>query len=383
MLVSRFPYPLDKGDKLRAFHQLKELSENFEVTLFAITDHDVSAEHQSIVRNYCNELVIHRQTKLQIGWNTFRSFFNNLPFQVGYFYSKKAHVRIKQLVKEKSFNHIYCQLIRMSEYVKNEHSIPKTIDFQDALSAGIQRRIQNQPFYKRWLFKSEAKRLRSYESKMFDFFENKTIISKQDRLLILHPEASKIICVPNGIDKSFFEQNSMKKTHDFVFVGNMSYPPNIEAVSYIHEKILSHFPSSKLLVSGSSPTLEVYKLGKISKQIEVTGWVDDIRTSYAKGRIFLAPMMIGTGMQNKILEAMAIGIPCITTSLANAPIRTTNEKEILVANNEDEFISAINRLLCDDELYTNIKENAMSFVKEKYSWTTTTSKLINLIHNPM
>ena len=340
MLVSRFPYPLEKGDKLRAFHQLKELNKHFDVTLFALTNHDITAEHYKKVEEYCSEIVVHQQNLLQKGWNIFRSALNGNPYQVGYFYSSKGQSKINQLLEETSFNHIYCQLVRVAEYVKNEHSIPKTLDYMDALSAGIQRRVSKQPFYKKWIFKSESKRLKRYESLMFDFFENRTIISKQDQQLIMHPNAQEIVCIPNGIDESFFEEVKHEKTHDFVFVGNMSYPPNVEAIAYISEKILPMFPDQTLLVSGSSPSKRVKKIASENTQIELTGWVDDIRASYASGKIFLAPMMIGTGMQNKLLEAMAIGVPCITTPLANNPIGTTENSEILVASTPNEFKTA-------------------------------------------
>ena len=380
ILVSRFPFPLDKGDKLRVFHQLKELHNYYDITLFAISDHAPTSDEIETVKDYCSELIIHRQTLVQKSWNTFKSVLNKLPFQVGYFYSKSAHKKIKVLIKYNSYKHVYCQLIRMSEYVKNEHTITKTLDYMDTLSAGIQRRIEHQSFFKRWLFKSEAKRLRSYESKMFDFFESHVIISAQDRHLILHPEAAKIECIPNGIDASFFEELSCIKTHDFVFVGNMSYAPNIVAVQYIHDKILPHFPNSSLLVSGSSPTAKLLKLAEKSEQMEITGWVDDIRLSYLQGKIFVAPMMIGTGMQNKLLEAMALGVPCITTPLANSPIKTSHNKEILVAKNEAEFVLAINRLLADKKLYQEISENAKDFVKTAYSWERTSHELRTLFN---
>lgn len=381
MLVSRFPYPLEKGDKLRAFHQLKELSKHFDVTLFALTNHEISTAHFAIVKEYCTEIVVHRQTPLQKGFNIFRSAINGNPFQVGYFYSIAAQRKIKLLLKSTSFNHIYCQLIRMSEFVKNEHSIPKTIDYMDALSAGIQRRIEQQPLYKKWLFRTEAKRLKRYESLMFDFFEHRTIISKQDQQLIMHPQSKAIVCIPNGIDASFFEPISAEKTHDFVFVGNMSYPPNVEAIQYISESILPKFPKATLLISGSSPSPRVKKIAAENARITLTGWVDDIRASYAAGKIFLAPMMIGTGMQNKLLEAMALGIPCITTPLANNPIGTTPNVDILVASDEHEFYSAINELLDNSEKYAEIQGNARTFVEKHHRWDQTTHALIQLLNS--
>lgn len=381
MLVSRFPYPLDKGDKLRAFHQLKELSKHFDVTLFALANSEIPSEHRAIVQEYCTEIHIHQQNIVQKGWNILRSALNGNPFQVGYFYSSKAQKKMKALLKEKQFNHIYCQLVRMSEYVKNEHAIPKTLDYMDALSAGIQRRVSQQAFYKKWLFKSEAKRLKRYESLMFDFFENRTIISKQDQQLIMHPRSKQIICIPNGIDARFFEPIYQEKTHDFVFVGNMSYAPNVEAIAYIVDKILPNYPNKTLLISGSSPSKRVQKIADLNIQINLTGWVDDIRNSYASGEIFLAPMMIGTGMQNKLLEAMAIGVPCITTHLANNPIGTKPGEEILVANSPSEFCSAIDTLFQNQEKYAQMQTNARAFVERNHQWEKTTLQLFELINS--
>ena len=381
MLVSRFPYPLEKGDKLRAFHQLKELSKHFDITLFALSNQPVASEHFQKVDKYCEKIVVHKQSLFEKGWNILRSSINGNPYQVGYFYSSKGQRKIKSLLKTDSFNHIYCQLIRMSEHVKNEHSIPKTLDYMDALSAGIQRRENQQPSYKRWLFRSEARRLKKYESLMFDFFENRTIISKQDQQLILHPKATEIVCIPNGIDASFFEEKSQNKSHDFVFVGNMSYPPNVEAIAYIAKEILPKFPKKTLLVSGSSPSKRVKKIAAENAQIELTGWVDDIRDSYAAGKVFLAPMMIGTGMQNKLLEAMAMGVPCITTPLANNPIGTKADEEILVASDAEGFEKAIQLLLTNENKYAEIQRNARAFVERNHRWDNTTQRLVELIES--
>lgn len=379
MLVSRFPYPLDKGDKLRAYHQLKELSKHFNVTLVTLTDYSVSNTSISEVQKVCDDLIVLKLNVLTKAFNMISCLLGSKPIQVGYFYSKKAQKKINKIIAQGEFQHIYCQLIRTSEYIKHQHHISKTIDYMDALSMGIERRIELQAFYKKWLFKLEAKRLKNYERYIFDYFENHTIISEQDKQLINHPEREKIVCTPNGIDSSFFEQGEATKEFDFIFVGNMSYAPNVEAVQLIAKEILPRIPESTLLISGSSPSASIKKLAEENKNIEVTGWVDDIRISYLKGEIFLAPMMIGTGMQNKLLEAMALGVPCVTTPLANNAINAKNGEEILVGTSIEEIISLVNQLRSDDDLYSKISKNASELVRTKFSWKQSIVNLIDII----
>lgn len=378
MVVSRFPYPLEKGDKLRAFYQLIELQKAFNVHLVAISHRIIPADERKKVEAHCSELSIHHQKLIHKLFESFLALISNKPIQVGYFYNRSAQRQINKWIKDKKFKYGYVQLVRCAEYIKEEHHMIKTIDYQDAFSMGVARRIEKQAWHKKWLFKLETKRLRNYESRMFDFYEHKTMISEQDAQFIMHPDAKKIECIPNGIAPSFFEELNIDKTHDFVFVGNMSYPPNIEAVEYICERILPHFPDKKLLISGSSPHARVKKLDQLP-QVELTGWVNDIRDSYARGKIFLAPMMIGTGMQNKLLEAMAMGVPCVTTSLANNAIAAKHEDQIMVAENPSEFVEAIQRLNEQTNLYHKIAQNARQYVLDKYTWAKATSPLIELI----
>ena len=379
MIVSRFPFPLDKGDKLRAYYQLKELNKYYTITLVALSDRSVPKSDYDQVKKYCEILEICQLSHFSKIVHLLACLVNQKPFQTGYFYSWKAKRKVKGLISSQNFSHIYCQLIRTTEYVKDEHRIPKTLDYMDALSAGIRRRIDQQPFYKKWLFRSEARRLIKYEQHVFDYFENKIIISDQDKQLIHHPEKLKIHSIPNGIDASFFETLPIKKKYDFIFVGNMSYPPNVEAVHYIAREILPEFPESTFLISGSSPLSTVLALAERNSRITLTGWIEDIRESYAKGKIFLAPMMIGTGMQNKLLEAMAMKIPCVTTPLANNAIKATHGKEILVGKNKEEFIEAIRALQNDENYSRQLAHEGSEFVRKNYSWEKSVLALYNLI----
>ncbi len=376
MIVSRFPFPLDKGDKLRAYYQAKELNKVYNLTLFILNDKKISEANRKEVEKICTHLIVFKINWFSKVFNMIRSFLRKEPFQIGFFYHSKAKKKIKSMVEEKDIKHIYCQLIRTAELCKNIHHIPKTLDYMDTLSKGIERRINKQPFYKKWIFKLEANRLQKYERSIFDYFEYKTIISEQDKQLIHHPEREEIISIPNGIDTVFFEYPPVKKEFEFVFVGNMSYPPNIDAVHYISKNILPVFENSTLLISGASPTSSVIELAKSNKKITLTGWIDDIRHSYARGKIFLAPMMIGTGLQNKLLEAMAMGIPCITTSLANNAIGATHKKEILVGENSEEIIELIKLLQSDIQFAQTIAKNGREFVKKNFSWEKSVSELI-------
>lgn len=385
VILSRFPFPLEKGDKLRAYHQLIELSKNYSITLITTTDKSVSKESIEKIRPLCSTIHIFKLSKVSILFNLFIQFFTKKPFQIGYFYSSKINYTIQKILKETQPDHIYCQLIRVAEYVKNYHNCSKTIDYMDALSKGIERRIGKAPFYSKWIFKSEAKRLALYERKIFDYFEFHTIISEQDRDLILHPNRSKIVCIPNGVDESFFNTTPSKKEFDLLFVGNLSYPPNIEAIHFISKKILPCFENKKhplsFLISGATPTPSIQKIANNNSKIELTGWVNDIRDSYNRGKIFVAPMMIGTGLQNKLIEAMAMGIPCITSTLANNAIKAEKNYSIIVADSVEEYVQAIEILRSDSAFYEKIAANGKQHVKDNFNWQSATNKLIELINS--
>lgn len=380
VVLSRFPYPLEKGDKLRAYYQIKELSKYYDITLFCTHDKKLDQEQIDQLNRYCSKIITQRLTYFSKFWNILGALLRKQPLQVGYFFSRQGKNKIKHEVQANQYKHVYCQLIRSSELVKDIHTIPKTIDYMDALSTGVQRRIVNQPFFLKWVFKREHRLLMEYERTVFDYFENRTIISEQDRTLIRHQQRDKIVVIPNGVSGEFLNYDeNIEKTHDLVFVGNMSYPPNVEAVKYIHENILSKNEELSLLVSGSSPHSSIKKLAESNTQITLTGWVDDIRKSYKRGRIFIAPMTIGTGMQNKLLEAMALGIPCITTPLANNAIHAKPGSDILVSSDNDEIMGFINKLLANDEYRSTLAEKGKKFIEEKYSWEKTTATLIELI----
>ena len=299
---------------------------------------------------------------------------------MSYFYNKKAHERIKELIQIHSPNHIYCQLIRVTEYVR-KINIPKTLDYMDALARGMERRVEESPFYLKWFLKTETTRLKRYEHFIFDDFDFTTIISEQDRNLIVNIKNDTTVVVPNGVDYSTYKHQVLDKEFDLIFTGNMAYPPNVDSVIYLANNIMplvwEKQPNIKLVIVGAKPAPKVQKLK--SKNIIVTGWVEDISEYYAKSKVFVAPMQIGTGLQNKLLEAMAMQLPCITSNLANNALNAEPNKSVLIGENPKDYANHIVQLLENKELYSSIAQNGYKFVKENYTWEGSTAILERLI----
>jgi sugar transferase (PEP-CTERM/EpsH1 system associated) len=383
VILSRIPYPLDKGDKLRAFHQIKSLSEQHEVHLFALNDAKIHPQALEVLNQYCTAICIASISKIEIVMNLLFGFIGNKPFQVYYFHHRSAQKKFDAFFQQVNPDAIYCQLIRTAEYAKHINKVPKTIDYQDAFAKGMERRMKNAPFYLKPFFRSEYERLRQYEHIIFHYFEHHVIISEQDKNFIIHEENNKIEVIPNGVDLYYFTPQIKTKDFDLVFTGNMSYPPNINCAQFLINEVMPlvwlHKPHTNILISGTSPVKEVLSLA--SEKVKVSGWVEDIRTSYARSKIFVAPMQIGTGLQNKLLEAMAMQIPCITSPLANAPLGAKNGEEIMVGENKNVIAQAILDLLDNEPKMNDLAHKGRLFVESNYSWNTHNKKLADIIVN--
>ena len=379
-ILPRVPYPTEKGDKLRAFHQIKQLSKHHEIILCALNDGDLHEDAIPVLKRYVKAIHIIPISKASIAFNLFKTLFSNKPLQVGYFYNASSAAKIHKLIEEYKPDHIFCQLIRVAEYVKGM-SIPKTLDYQDVFSKGVERRLATAPFYMKPFLKIEYNRLLQYEHDAYEAFDNKIIISAPDRDLIPHPGRNNIVVVANGVDTGFFRPIEAPKEYDLVFTGNMGYPPNIKSAEFLVNEILPevlpHKPGLRLLIAGASPHLRVMVLK--SAQVTVSGWVPDMRDCYAGARIFIAPMQIGTGLQNKLLEAMAMKVPCITSPLAFQALNARDGEDILVAGTPKEYAAHILMLLDNPEKAARIAQNGYDFVQRNFNWETETEKINKLI----
>lgn len=379
-LTSRFPYPLEKGDKLRAYHQIKALAQHHEVHLISITDTTIPKPYIEKLYDITPHIYLVKMSPLERYFSLLKCLWTRWPFQIGWFYSPGASKNIKKTIHTLRPDHILCQLPRMAEYVIGIES-KKTLDYMDSFGVGMMRRAQIARSWTSWLYKLEAQRMLKYEARISKYFDHMTIISQQDKESFSFPNSDKMVVIPNGIDHSYFHftQNNLI-VYDIIFVGNMGYLPNIEAAEYIVKEILPLCPGKfKISISGATPAKRVMELA--NDRVHVRGWVEDIRTAYTEGRIFVTPMWSGTGQQNKILEAMALGVPCITTQLVNNAIGAQPNEEILLAETKEDFAKHIIELTNNPDLYSKIRFNAIKFVKEQFSWEQSTQKLSSIIYH--
>ena len=469
---------------MRIYHQMRELARaGHEIVLIALAETPVSDAFLQALKPFCSRVYAFKLTKIAVLGNILRNILRGprLPFQVAYFFNSKINKHIKRIIFDEKPDHIYCHLVRMSEYVKDEN-LPKTLDFMDAFGAGTERRAAISPLFLRSLWRFEAKLMHNYEKNIAPHFSNLTIISEQDRER-LSIVGKAISVVGNGVDIDFFnlinykkkekitdnqfieggnqlikdsekliedfkasiEKNNkeladnnkllksnkeslktqkqiikydnfliksnkehqesinyliednkelaalnedlidsnaiLNKQYDICFVGNLGYYSNVEAVRFLITHIVpllkKEKPDIKILLAGARPTAEIQ--GFADENITVIGWLDDIREAYADSRILVAPLMHGIGQQNKILEAMAMGVPVVSTSRVNNAIGAGSETEILVADTEGSFAEQILKLLQDIDLQILISKNGRAFVEQNYSWEGATRDLVRLI----
>lgn len=383
-ITSRFPYPLNKGDKLRVFYQLKHLAEENDVHLIAINEKQITDKDLKKISIFCKTVDVLVLPLYKRIFQLFLSPFKRMPLQVAFFYYSKINYEINKITKDIKPDFIHCHLIRTTEYVKNVEGIHKSLDFMDAFGKGMEKRQKTEPnIFKRLLYAYEKNLLYAYESKVFGFINNFCIISSQDRDSIKSPMASKIKIVPNGVDFEMFYPRTEPKIFDLLFMGNLSYPPNIDAVLFMSNEILPFVkkskPDIKLLLAGIGAPNRIKKLQ--SENIKLIENFNDISDSIAMSRIMLAPMRLSIGLQNKILQAMAMKTPCIVSSLSNNAIKAPDKIAVLEANTPQEFSEYILELLNDITKASAIGNAGYDFVKKHYSWSEQNELLTDIILN--
>lgn len=369
VLASRFPYPLERGDKLRLYQQIKELSKYHELILFACHDHDIESTWHEEIKKYCKEIYTHKFTLIEKTVGLFTSLINGWPFQCGQVYSSAFRKQIEMYCEQNDDAVIFCQLIRMAPYCKHLKN-RKFLDYMDAFSLSMKKRAEISPFPISFLYQWESSRVKKYELEMIACFDKVIAITNQDAIMLEINNNTKCQIIPNNIDLDFF-QNDLKiePTFDIGFIGNLGYLPNEEAIDFIISKILSQYELKygnklRFLIAGARPTNKIKSLR--NDNVQIWSDVDDIRDAYKAIRVLVAPIKSGTGQQNKVLEAMAMGVPVVTTAEVANGINAINGNNLVIANFEEEFIIAIHHLLSDNNFYGLIQQQGIEYTHKHY-----------------
>lgn len=377
-LLSRFPHPLDKGDRLRAFHQVAELSRRHEVVLCALAHEEVSAASRAAVSAVCARLEVIRLSRAGTALGMARALATGLPLQVGFFLSERARRRVRQIVAETSPDRLFFQLIRTAEYARGFEG-SSTLDLMDAFSWGLEQRARHSPSWLAPLLGFEARRVALYEVDALRRFPRASIVTSQDRDHLPPSARDRVSVVANGVDFEAFAPRQAAKEIDLLFVGNMAYPPNVLAAeSLVHEvlpRVRAERPA-RVLVAGTSPVARVRRLA--GEGVEVTGRIDDIAGCYARSRLFVAPLTVATGLQNKLLQALAMGIPCVTSEAARRALGAT-EREMRSGRDAGEIAAAVLDLLRDPVAASELGRRGREFALRDFQWSAAASALEKVV----
>lgn len=375
VVLPRFPYPVLKGDSLRAYYQLQSLGKLHEVHLLCLTEDQQYPQYLPHIQNFCASVQVVEHSWIQKFINLVLAVGKGLPFQVAYFYSPKLKNELTHLITKYNFDVVYVQLIRSCENIPfAQLNVPCMLDYMDAFSAGMLRRAQSAPYFFKPIFKREAKQLQEYETKVFENFAAHSMITTADceSLVLSTEQKAKIQIIPNGVKNSFFhtQESTTAKDIDLIFTGNMNYFPNVEAAIFLVEEIVpllqSKFPNLTTYLVGANPDRSVKRLANV--QTIVTGFVPEILPYLLRAKVFVAPLFYGSGLQNKLLEAMAASLPVVTSPQAQKALGVQPNTVVLEANDAPTFVKQIETLLNAPTYAATIAQAAKEFVQQNYSW---------------
>ncbi|MFQ2235986.1 glycosyltransferase family 4 protein [Aeromonas dhakensis] len=383
ILTPRFPYPVIGGDRLRIYEVCKELSKSYDLTLVSLCENQFEMSYavpkDEVFKNVYRVFLPKWKSYL----NCLFSLPISKPLQVAYYQSRK----FRSLVEELSINHdmVLPHLIRTAEYVKNL-DVKKILEMTDAISMNYTRvsQIKNNSGLKGLIYRIEKDRLNKYEKNIAAHFDCNVFVSQIDRDFLYSniPEViDKTLVCSNGVDLSKLPYRFIPGGNKLVFIGNMYSAQNFDAAYWFAKNVLPiirQHGDYEFHVIGKIPTDCQKKLMQISGVV-VTGAVESV-VEHAKGALAgICSVRLAAGVQNKILEYMALGIPTITSSTGLEGLFAKEGESILVADSPDSYVKHILELKNNIRLAEVIAHNALRYVKEQHSWDVKLKPLINKV----
>jgi len=399
-LSHRTPFPPNKGDKIRSYYLLSQLAKRHDVSLVYWLDDPQDVNHTKLLSRICRGSVVPvpmhpMRAKTRAIWSLAKGY----SFSQGYYYSLLFQNVVNHLVDEERPDIIYAFSSIMASYAKRaSKTTPTIVDFVDVDSEKWKQLSQFTKFPFSEVYRWEHQRLAQFEVEVSRWARCSIFVSaaEADLFRAIGGEG-KIIAVPNGVELDLrrLQVNeelrpgtrlvkTVTRSIRILFVGTMNYFPNADAVGYfareIFPRIRSTFPQAVFDIVGRLPPRAVRRLGAIDG-IRIHGEVADIRSYLVQADVSVAPMRIARGVPNKILEAMAVGVPVVATPEAVKGISVTDGENVLLADTAEAFAGQVIRLLSDSHLRSHITKQARRNVQETYNWNEIGNQLVDLIED--
>ncbi len=359
--------------RLRPFGFIKQLSKKHRITVVCLVRPNWEMPYVDELKPFCEAVYPVLPGRFASILRGLVSLPTYLPATVAYSYSSQMKAQVARLVSTQSFDLIHTDFIRAAQYTAGIRSIPKLFDAVDSLSLAYRRALFNSQgrLLNRAIALEEWLKMRSYEPRMVGAFDRVIVSSPADQqLLIGHGPGVDVI--PNGVDLDFFNwSDGQRDENDLVFLGKMNYYVNVDSIIHFYKVtfplVKKAHPEVKLTIIGWNPVKPVLSLRK-DAAITVTGGIPDIRSYLRRAAVCICPLISGSGIQNKVLQAMAVGTPVVATSLACQALAVRHREHLMIADEPFEFAQAVTELLNDKALRQQLSRNARQYVEENHSW---------------
>lgn len=379
----RFPYPPKRGGKIRPFNMISHLSKSHEVTVASIVRSDDEAAEGEGLREHCHDYIMEKIGKPARAWRMVRRLPTMEPSTMGFSYSPALERRIREAAARTKFDLAFVHCSGVAPYVA-DLDVPKILDFGDMDSQKwlAYQRFKPFPVFLGYLL--EGLKLQLAEANLAHKFDLCTATTRAE-LATLRGIAHGVPTgwFPNGVDASRFEPSTEPYDPDLVaFIGRMDYFPNQECMLWFCREVMPLVqrarPSAKLVIVGAEPPKHIRRLGELPG-VTVTGSVPEVQPYVLKAALTVAPLRIARGTQNKILEAMAMGVPTVCTRIASGGVDAVPGEHLHVADSPREYADAVSRILNDPAERRRLSVAGRERVLSHHSWASSMERLDTLI----
>lgn len=371
-LTARPPIPPLKGDQVRSYHQLRSLARRHEITLVTFCGPDLVESPAGELEELCRKVVrIPHDWRRRLVQATLPFLRRRWPLQVGLYHSRAYAQAVRDHLSKGRFDVVHAQLSRICANLPPRPGIPVVCDFVDALSLNMERRARQERPWIRPFAAWEASRMHRWETALAARFDRSVVVSEVDRAALGTPD--RVSVVPNGVDlERFSYRRDGRKAATIAFSGNMSYFPNVDAAEWFADRVLPRVldlrPDAEFLIAGANPHARLRRIADRNPAVVLTGFVPRMEQVLQAATLAVAPMRSGTGIQNKVIEAMAAGLPAVVSNFAMGGLRAVPGTDLELAGDEESFAKAVVRLLDDPQERDRLAANARKYVEREHSW---------------